>query len=119
MLHRLAITLTAAAVLVLALVAVPASARTSGACQVTPSPLHAIQPGTLTATGLPATGVTALYTYFVYDGKTSAYGEQDVTVSPDGTYSQPVEWELSGKAEYRFLDDATGGLLASCNVLVK
>jgi hypothetical protein len=104
----------------LASIAMAAPARAQGgACNVTPNPLEAIQPGTLTATGLPTAGVVALYTYFTYDGRTSGYGDTDITVSPDGTYSQPVEWEQSGKAGYRFLDDATGALLAACNVRVK
>jgi hypothetical protein len=104
----------------LASIAMAAPARAQGGtCDVTPNPIEAIQPGTLTATGLPAVSPVALYAYFTYDGRTSGYGEQDITVSPDGTYAQPVEWEQSGKAGYRFLDDVTGALLASCNVRVK
>jgi hypothetical protein len=109
--------LTAAALAALTTTA-PAAAAQRASCNVTPQPLEAIQQGTLTATGLPAAPVE-LYTYFVYDGRTETYGDTDITPAPDGTWTQPAEWEESGKAEYRFILTATGALLASCNVTVK
>jgi len=98
---------------------IPVYANASTSCTVTPHPLEALEVGTLTATGLPAGVPVALYTGFVYDGHPTGYSDVDITPDPDGSWSEPVVWSLSGKAQYRFVNDASGIALASCNVLVK
>jgi len=98
---------------------VPAYANASTSCTVAPHPLEALQVGTLTATGLPTDVPVALYTGFVYDGHATGYSDIDITPDPDGSWSEPVVWSLSGKAQYQFVNDASEVALASCSVLVK
>jgi hypothetical protein len=102
--------------LVFALVfcAAPSAHATGASCNVTPNPLHVLQQGTLSATALPTDVTVALYTYFTYNGHTDSYGDVVITPNPDGSYSQSVEWDLSGKVTYKFVNDVTSALLASC-----
>ena len=109
----------AAAVLIVAAVLVPSAAHASGAsCTITPVPLEAIQPATLTATGLPVNQPVYLETYFRYDGKNQSYGSTQVTVNPDGTWSQNFDWEFSGRLTFEF-NSAADVTFASCSVTVK
>jgi len=98
---------------------IPAYANAATSCTVTPRPLEALQVGTLTAQGLPTGVPVSLYTGFVYDGHPTGYGDVDITPAADGSWSEPVVWSLSGKAQYRFVNDTSGVTLASCSVLVK
>jgi hypothetical protein len=103
-----------AIVFALVFCAAPSAHATGASCDVSPNPLHVLQQGTLSAVGLPTDVTVALYTYFTYDGHTSGYGDVVITPNPDGSYSQSVEWDLSGKVTYKFENDVTSALLASC-----
>jgi hypothetical protein len=107
----------AAAAACLALPAAPAAAAPGPSCTATPTPIYANTTGTLNATGLSTTGTENLETLFYYNGQLATYGDQAITVNPDGTWRGQFFPYETGRYTWNF--ENNGVTEATCSDRVK
>jgi hypothetical protein len=110
--------LAAAALTAAALLTAPAATAAPGpSCNATPTPIYANATGTLNAAGLSTTGTEVLETLFYYNGQLATYGDQPVTVNPDGTWTGNFYPYETGKYTWNF--EHNGVAEATCSDRVK
>jgi hypothetical protein len=110
--------LAAAALTAAVLLTAPAARAAPGAsCNATPTPIYANATGTLSAAGLTTTGTEVLETLFYYNGQLTSYGDQTITVNPDGTWAGQFFPYLTGKYTWNF--ENNGVAEATCSDRVK
>jgi hypothetical protein len=116
MIRRFLIVLAVAACLVLTLTTA-AAASPGPSCSAAPTPIYANTTGTLNATSLTTTGTENLETLFYYNGQLATYGDQPVTVNPDGTWTGQFYPYETGKYTWNF--ENNGVAEATCSDRVK
>ena len=95
----------------------PAAASPGASCSATPTPIYANATGTLHAAGLATTGTEVLETLFYYNGQLATYGDQAITVNPDGTWTGQFFPYETGKYTWNF--ENNGVAEATCSDRVK